>query len=196
MTDSSTFAPGAHPLRSLLGRELSRNWWVLLLRGVAAIIFGVLAFIWPGHSLLALTLLWGAYAVADGVLSLSGAFRGETRWGSRWWLGLVGVAGIIAGVGTFFYPGMTALVLLTFIAVWAIVIGVLEVAGAIRLRKEIRNEWLLILNGLIAIAFGVYLLVRPGQGALTLIWVIGAYAIISGLVSVAFAFRVKGFGQS
>jgi uncharacterized membrane protein HdeD (DUF308 family) len=146
---------------------LAQNWWLVLLRGIAAILFGVLAFLWPGLTLASLVLLYGAFALADGVLAVVAAIRGGGP-GSRWWLAVVGLAGIIVGLLTFLWPGVTALVLLVFIAVWAIAIGVFEIVGAIRLRKEIDNEWLLILSGALSVLFGLVLLVQPGAGALAL----------------------------
>ena len=128
-----------------------RNWWLEVLRGVAAIIFGILAFAWPGITLLTLVLFWGAFALVDGVLAIAAAVKGGNPM-PRWWLAIVGIAGIVAGVLTFLMPGLTALVLLTFIAVWAIVLGVMEIYGAIKLRKEIEGEWFLILNGALSVA--------------------------------------------
>src|SRR5215470_18446578 len=148
-------------------RSLADNWWLLLLRGIAGIAFGVLAFFWPGLTLVTLTWLWGAYALADGVIAIWAAFNasgGDA--GPRWWLGLSGVAGILAGVVTFYYTGTTTLVLLTFIAVWAVINGALQIWGAIALRKVLQHEWLLILNGVLSIAFGVILMAQPGAGAL------------------------------
>jgi uncharacterized membrane protein HdeD (DUF308 family) len=177
---------------------LADNWWLLLLRGIAAVVFGVLAFVWPVLTLLTLTFLWGAYAIADGVLALWEAIAGRGghvgqmgHMGSRFWLAIVGIAGIIAGLLAFAWPGVTALVLLMFIAVWAIVTGLFEIWGAIQLRKEIEGEWLLILSGLLSIAFGVILLARPGIGALAVVWLIGWYAILAGGVYIALAFRLK-----
>ena len=126
---------------------LTKNWWVLVLRGVLAIIFAVLTFVRPGITLASLVLLFGAFAFADGVLHLIAAFRSGT--GSWWALVLAGLFGIGAGVVTFFYPGLTALTLLYCIAFWSIFAGVAEIMAAIRLRKEIEGEWLLGLAGLI-----------------------------------------------
>ena len=192
---STQIQPGRpSPLLGLVLRELAENWWLLLLRGIAAIAFGILAFVWPGLTLLALTLMWGIYAIADGVLALWAAIAskgGEIA--PRWWLAVVGVAGILAGLVTFVWPGMTALVLLMFIASWAIVIGVLQLWGAIRLRKEIEGEWLLGLSGVLWVAFGVIMFVRPGAGALALIWWIGSFAILAGFVYIALAFQLKKY---
>jgi len=182
------------PLLGLLLRELAENWWLLLLRGIAAIAFGILAFGWPGLTLLALTLMWGIYAIADGVLALWAAIAskgGEIA--PRWWLAIVGIAGVIAGLLTFVWPGMTALILLIFIASWAIVIGVLQIWGAIRLRKEIEGEWLLGLSGVLWVAFGVIMFAQPGAGALALIWWIGSFAILAGCVYIALAFQLKKY---
>ena len=184
--------PGSEVLRSL-----ADNWWLLLLRGIAAIAFGVLTFFWPGLTLVTLTLLWGAYALMDGVIAIWAAFNasgGDA--GPRWWLGLSGVAGILAGFVTFYYTGTTTLVLLMFIAVWAIIIGILQIWGAIALRKVLQHEWLLILNGVLSIAFGVVLLAQPGTGALALAWTIAWYAIFFGCLYVALAFRLKQYKRA
>ncbi|HET7083124.1 MAG TPA: HdeD family acid-resistance protein [Rhizomicrobium sp.] len=167
-----------------------KNWWLLLLRGIAAIIFGVLAFAWPGVTLLTLILFYGAFALVDGVLAIIAAITGGAP-GPRWWLAIVGLLGIAAGLLTFLMPGLSALVLLFFIAGWAIATGVFQIIGAIQLRKEIDNEWLLILGGIISVLFGIGVMVAPGAGALALIWVIGTYAIIIGVLLVALAFRLK-----
>ena len=184
--------PGSEVLRSL-----ADNWWLLLLRGIAAIAFGVLTFFWPGLTLVTLTLLWGAYALVDGVIAIWAAFNasgGDA--GPRWWLGLSGVAGILAGFVTFYYTGTTTLVLLMFIAVWAIIIGTLQIWGAVALRKVLQHEWLLILNGVLSIAFGVVLLAQPGTGALALAWTIAWYAIFFGCLYVALAFRLKQYKRA
>jgi len=139
-------------------------------------------------------LMWGIYAIADGVLALWAAIAskgGEIA--PRWWLAIVGIAGVIAGLLTFVWPGMSALILLIFIASWAIVIGVLQIWGAIRLRKEIEGEWLLGLSGVLWVAFGVIMFAQPGAGALALIWWIGSFAILAGCVYIALAFQLKKY---
>jgi uncharacterized membrane protein HdeD (DUF308 family) len=189
---SSMQQPQAHTLGSSasLLHALAKNWWLVVLRGVAAIVLGILAFVWPGITLLTLVLFWGAFVLVDGVLAIAAAVTGGNPM-PRWWLAIVGLAGIAAGALTFLMPGLTALVLLTFIAVWAIILGVLDIYGAITLRKEIDNEWLLIVNGIAAIVFGVLLLWRPGLGALAVVWIIGAYAILLGIIYVAFGLKLK-----
>jgi uncharacterized membrane protein HdeD (DUF308 family) len=174
---------------------LAKNWWLLLLRGIAAIIFGVLAFAWPGVTLLTLILFYGAFALVDGVLAIIAAITGGAP-GSRWWLAIVGLLGIAAGLLTFLMPGLSALVLLFFIAGWAIATGVFQIMGAIQLRKEIDNEWFLILGGIISVLFGIGVMLAPGAGALALVWVIGAYALIIGVLLVALAFRLKKHAHS
>jgi len=173
---------------------LAENWWLLLLRGIAAIVFGILAFVWPGITLLSLTLLWGAYALADGVLALWAAISGKgAEIASRWWLAVVGIAGILAGLLTFGLPGTAMQVLLIFISSWAIVIGAMQIWGAIQLRKEIEGEWLLIVSGLLSIAYGIILIVQPAAGALALVWLIGWYAILLGVDYVALAVRLRKY---
>jgi uncharacterized membrane protein HdeD (DUF308 family) len=171
--------------------DLARNWWVLLIRGLAAIAFGILAFMWPGISLLALVVLYGAYALIDGVAALALAFT-SGRGGAPWWgMVLVGVAGIAAAVVTFLWPGITAFALLMIIAAWSIVRGIMEIVAAIRLRQVLRHEWLLALAGAISIAWGLLLVARPAAGALALVWVIGAFAIAFGIVAVTLAIRLR-----
>lgn len=181
--------------RGLLSR-FADYWWLLLLRGIAAVAFGVLAFFWPGLTLVALVLVWGAYALADGILALWAALAargGDT--GTRWWLALGGVVSILAGLVAFFYTGMTALVLLMFIAAWAIIVGAVMIWGAIELWKVLDDAWLLVLNGVLAIAFGVILIAQPGAGALALVWMIAWFAIVFGILHIALAFRLKRFKQ-
>jgi uncharacterized membrane protein HdeD (DUF308 family) len=171
---------------------LAENWSLLLLRGIAAISFGVLAFIWPGLTLLTLIFLWGAYAIADGAFALGAAVSskgGEIA--PRWWLALIGLAGILAGLLAFVWPAITAQVLLVLIASWAIFTGALQIWGAIQLRKEIEVEWMLVLSGLLSIALGVALLARPGVGALAVIWLIGSFAILVGCIYVSLALWLK-----
>src|SRR5262249_54331370 len=165
----------------VLLHALARHWWLLLLRGICAILFGVLTFVWPGITLLTLVLLYGAFALVDGVLALAEAVMGGAP-APRWWLALVGLLGIAVGILTFAWPGITALVLLLFIAGWAIATGILQIVGAIRLRKEIDNEWLLIASGVLSVIFGLILVAQPGTGALALLYVIGIYAILYGIL--------------
>jgi len=170
---------------------LVQNWWAIALRGVVALIFGLLSLIWPGLSLAALVLLFGAYALVDGIFALIAAMRraeAHMRWAPFAWEGVFGIA---AGVVTFFWPGITALVLLYFIAAWAVLTGIFKIAAAIRLRKEITDEWALGLNGVASIIFGIVLIVFPGAGALALIWLIGAFAILFGLLLLALALRLR-----
>jgi uncharacterized membrane protein HdeD (DUF308 family) len=176
-----------------LAAILFRNWWVLLLRGLVAIAFGVLIWLQPGISLAALVLLFGGYSMADGVLGVwTAVAKREER--EHWWLLLLeGLLGIGVGILTFLVPGITALVLLFYIAIWAIATGVLEIAAAIRLRKEIEGEWLLILSGLASVVFGVILMAQPGVGALAVLWLIATYAIVFGVLLVILAFKARSF---
>jgi uncharacterized membrane protein HdeD (DUF308 family) len=170
---------------------LARNWWIFVLRGVAAIIFGILTFVEPMTSLAVLVLFWGAYALVDGVFSIIAAFKRADAGGFPWWMFLMGVVGVIAGIYTFMAPHITALVLLYVIAVFAIVRGVTEIGAAIRLRKEIDNEWLLILAGAASLIFGCLLFVFPGAGALALVLYIGAMAIVIGVVEAVLGLRLR-----
>jgi uncharacterized membrane protein HdeD (DUF308 family) len=178
------------PPRPML-HALARSWWLLLLRGVAGIAFGIVAFIWPGLTLVTLVLLYGAFALVDGVLSLIAAFTGGAKPLPTWWLIVVGILGIAAGIVAFLWPGITAFALVMLIGAWALVHGIFEIIGAIQLRKEIDNEWLLILGGLLSVGFGILVLLAPGAGALGLVWAIAAYSIAFGILFVALALRLR-----
>ena len=170
---------------------LGRNWGWVVLRGVVAVLFGAVAFGWPNITLAALVILWGAYAFADGVLALIAAWQVRDQGRPFWSLLIVGVLGIAAGAVTFMWPAMTALTLLMFIAAWAVVMGVFQIAAAVRLREEIQGEWRLGLSGLLSVIFGIVMFAQPGAGALALIWVIGAYAILFGILLIALGVRLK-----
>lgn len=189
MSERADSTPALVPPSLLEG--LARNWWLMLLRGIAAIVFGVMAFVWPGPTLAVLVIFFGAYMLVDGALALWAAITGHNGTALRWWLAVVGASGIAVGLMTFFWPGTTALALVLFIGAWSLVRGVFEIIGAIQLRKEIDNEWMLILGGVLSVIFGLGVLALPGAGALALVWVIAIYAIIFGGTMVAFAFRLK-----
>ncbi len=171
---------------------LIRNWWALALRGVFAILFGLMAIVWPGLTLAALILLFGAYALVDGVFAV---VHGVSSYGERerWWVTVLeGIAGIIIGIVTFLWPDLTALTLLTIIGVWAIFTGVMEIMGAIQLRQVIEGEWLYILSGIASVVFGALVILFPGAGALSLTWLIGTYALVFGVMFIILAFRLRG----
>ena len=169
------------------------HWWALAIRGGIAILFGLAALLRPGIALEALILLFGAYALVDGVFSIVGVFGGTRGGTPRWLLFIEGVASIVAGLIAFFLPGLTAILLLYLIAAWAIVTGISEIAMAIRLRKEIRGEWALIVGGALSVVFGVILaVVGPVVGLISLIWLIGFYAVVFGVMMLVTAFSVRG----
>jgi len=176
-------------------QRLSFNWTALALRGVVAIVFGIIAIVLPGITLGALILLFAAYALVDGVSHVITGFRQPSGNSPDWLLIATGVVGIAIGVVAAVLPGITALFLLAIIGAWAIVIGALEIVAAYRLRKEISGEWLLTIDGVISIAFGIYILVFPGAGALALVLLIGLYAIISGVTLLGLAFRMRSMAD-
>jgi len=177
-----------------LAALLRRYWWLLALRGLAAVLFGILAFVWPGMTIFWLVCFFGAYALVNGILSFVLAAKAPKGSGVA---GLIfgGLLSVAAGLLTFFWPALTALGLLILIAWWAIVNGVMEIIMAIRLRKVITNEWFLILAGLASIVFGVLLLLQPTVGALVLIWWIGAWALFFGVLLMILAFRMRHLGR-
>lgn len=175
---------------------LTRNWGLVALRGIVAILFGVLTIFYPAITLATLILLFGAYAFVDGIFMALAAIanrHGEPRWVALLIGGLLGVA---AGLVTLFMPGITAVVLVSLVAAWAILTGIAEIVAAIRLRKEITGEWILVLAGVLAVAFGLLLFVRPGAGALAVVLWIGVYALIYGVVLLALGFRLRSWGRT
>ena len=176
----------------LMLENLARNWWVFVLRGVAAILFGVVAFMWPGITLAALVLLFAFWALFDGILALIGSV-GAAEAHEPWWpLVFMGLLGIAAGLFTLRWPGITALALLFVIAYWSILRGLLEIVAAVRLRHLIPGDWWVIISGIASIAFGVLLVMYPASGLLAVIWLIGIYAVVFGISLIMFGVRLKG----
>jgi uncharacterized membrane protein HdeD (DUF308 family) len=173
----------------MLSGVAGRVWWTLVLRGVVAVLFGLAALFWPGKTLFVLILFFGAYTLVDGIFAIVGGIMDSSR---RWLLLIEGVLGVVAGLILLARPGLGALVLLYVIAFWAIVTGVMEILAAISLRREIDNEWLMILGGALSVLFGVILAILPGAGLLSLTWLIGAYALVFGVAFIFLGFRVKG----
>jgi uncharacterized membrane protein HdeD (DUF308 family) len=171
---------------------LARRWWALALRGVIAVLFGLLTFFIPGVTLISLVLLFGFYAILDGIFDIVSAMKAP---GHHWPLLVEGIVGIVAGIVTFMWPGITAMFLLYLIAFWAILTGVLEIVAGIRLREVIANEMLLILMGVISTLFGILIIIFPGAGALAIIIWIGAYAVVFGIILIVLAFRLRSFRQ-
>ncbi len=171
--------------------QLFRNWWMPAVRGVLAIVFGVLALIWPEPTKLALVLLFGAFALTDGSVAVAAGIALAKHF-ERWWaLLLEGLTGIVIGVLTFFWPNVTGLVLLYFIAAWAVITGVFEIVTAIQLRRVISGEWAMIGSGLMSVLLGIVLFVFPAAGAVSLVWLIGIYAVTFGIMELIFAFRLR-----
>jgi uncharacterized membrane protein HdeD (DUF308 family) len=170
---------------------ICRRWWVLLLRGIVAILLGISAIAWPGITLVALAYVFGTFSLIDGVAALVIGFRGESD-GTVWWTMVVlGVIAIAAGIIAFVWPGLTLLVLLTVIAVSAILRGAIEIAAAIRLRKEIDDEWILGLSGALSILFGALIIYRPDAGLIALALLIGAYMLALGILAIALSLRLR-----
>jgi uncharacterized membrane protein HdeD (DUF308 family) len=164
----------------------------LAVRGAAAVLFGIVTLVWPRLTLTALVLLYGAYALVDGVSMLAAAFTGGSQEGaSKALVVLIGLAGVAAGIITFVWPGITALALLFVLAGWALITGVLEIVAAVRLRRELRGEWLLAVAGVLSVLFAIFLVITPGAGALVITWLIGWYALFAGVVRLALAWRLR-----
>lgn len=174
---------------------LARDWWSLALRGLAAIIFGIVAWIWPDLTVTALVIIFGAFALVDGAFALATAWAIRNRDGNRPGLLLQGIAGIVIGIVTLVWPDITALALMYLIAAWAIVSGVFEIVAAIELRRVISGEFLLALSGIASVIFGIVVAIFPGSGAVALVWLIGLYAIAFGLLLIVLAFRLRSWQE-
>jgi uncharacterized membrane protein HdeD (DUF308 family) len=169
----------------------ARNWWVLLLRGIAAIVFGLAAFVWPGLTLAVLVIMFGAYIFVDGVFGTIDAIRYRKDMDNWWFWLLDGILGILAGAVMLLMPGVSAFVLLVFVAAWAILGGAIRIFAAIQLRKQISGEWILIASGLLSIAFGVAIVALPHAGLVSIAWIIGFWALAFGVLFVLLAFRLR-----
>jgi uncharacterized membrane protein HdeD (DUF308 family) len=178
------------PFLDLYFDNLARYWWLLALRGAAAIIFGIFAYVWPEMTVVAMMVIFGVYAIIDGVAAIAAA------WQCRWWgMIAVGVLSIIAGIIAFVWPGLTAFILIEVIAIWAIVRGVVEIVAAVQLRRAIENEWILAVGGALSVIFGAMLFAWPAAGILSVTWLIGTFAILFGLLACATAFRLRAIGR-
>ena len=170
---------------------LSRNWWAVAVRGACALLLGLFGLLVPGVTLVALIWLFGAYALVDGVFAIIASVRAAERH-ERWWPTLLeGVAGVLAGLLTFAWPGMTAILLVYMIGGWAVVTGVLKIVAAVRLRRSIRGELIFILNGIISVVFGLFLLALPAIGIIAIVWWVAGYAMFRGLMLIALGFRLR-----
>jgi uncharacterized membrane protein HdeD (DUF308 family) len=175
----------------MLIETLKRHWWVPVIRGIVAIVFGIIAFTHPGLAATTLVLFFGAWVLIDGIFRVVGAIGHRTSdpdWG---WHLVIGLLGIIVGLLTFHAPGITALALVIYIAAWALMIGASEIAIAVKMRREIKGEWFLILMGLASIVFAVLLLWNPIAGAAAVIWLIAWYALVMGVLAIFFGFRLR-----
>ncbi len=172
-------------------RTLRHAWWLVLLRGILAIVFGLMAWAWPKLTLFVLVAFWGAYALVDGAVALVAGLRMRAANGPLWSVIVVGLLGIGAGAAALLWPGMTALVMLMFIASWAIAIGAFQIITAVRLRREIENEWMMGVSGALSILLGILLIMNPNAGWVTLVWLIGGFSIAFGALLVMLALRLK-----
>lgn len=174
-----------------LVRVMANHWWVPLLRGIAAILFGLLALVWPGLTVYVLLVAFGVYAVIDGVMAIIISFR-RRSFDENWWAWLVeGLLSLIIGVMAMAWPKTAALALIIWMAAWAIVAGVFRIVEAIRLRREIDGEWMLILSGLLSVLWGALMIYLPAAGLLSIAWLIGSFAIAIGVTMIVLAFRLR-----
>lgn len=175
---------------------LRKAWGWVALRGILAVIFGVLALAMPGITLTILVIVWAVYALIDGVFALVAGFRMRDNGRPLWALIIVGVLGVAAGVITFLWPALTALTLIFIIGIWAIAIGIFQIVAALRFRKYIHGEWLHVLSGVVSVLFGIAVVVQPGAGAIALVWLIGGFAIVFGVLLIGIALRLRSVSRS
>ena len=172
---------------------LAHNWWMLLLRGILAFVFGLLCVTYPDVTLFVMTIMFGVYALLDGILALASSVKTATG-GSQWWSTIFeGIVGIVVGLFILIWPGITAFGLVYLIGMWAIITGIFEIMAAIRLRQHFTNEWLLIISGVASVIFGLLIIVIPRAGALAVVWWVGTYAIFFGMVFIALALRLRSW---
>jgi uncharacterized membrane protein HdeD (DUF308 family) len=174
-----------------MGTILSRSWWALALSGIAAVLFGILVFSWPRLAVAVLVILFGAFALVDGISSIIMAVEGIEHHQTWVWPLAHGIAGVLAGLVTFAWPRLTALALLFVIAVWAIVAGAIQIFAALELRRALHDEWIMLAGGALSVLFGVVVILRPGAGALALIALIGVFAVVLGIARISLAFRLR-----
>lgn len=192
---STTFNPAFDDGSNPAAQTLVQNWWLFTLRGVLGVIFGCIALIFPGPTILSLVLLFSAYMLVDGVFAIISAVRAIRRKQDRWGLLIFeGLLNIVVGVGALLWPGLTVVVFVWMIAAWAIVSGALMTAAGFRLNND-HGRWWLVLGGLLSFAYGVLLIVTPLIGAIVLTWWLGAYALVFGVALVVFSFKLRSRQQ-
>ncbi|MBV8748946.1 MAG: HdeD family acid-resistance protein [Candidatus Eremiobacteraeota bacterium] len=175
--------------------RLTAHWWLLLIRGILALALGIVMPLYPGQAIVAVALVFGAYALVDGIVAIAAAVRmnhADHNWG---WLLVSGILGVIVGLITFFYPGITILWLALLFGAWAVVTGVLEIATAVRLRAVIQNEWLWVLFGVLSVIAGIVVFFEPAVGILAIVWTISVYAILAGIAMIGVAVRLRGVAR-
>ena len=172
--------------------RLVANWWLILIRGLLAVAFGIACLVFPIAALWVIAVLFGAYALVDGVVAFAAATRlrhSDERWG---WLLVEGILGVIAGLLALIYPWSAAFALALLLGAWAIVTGILAIMTAFTARRHIPNEWLWVLTGIISVIFGIAVLWSPTYGLFALVWIVSFYAILAGIVLIGLAFRLRG----
>jgi uncharacterized membrane protein HdeD (DUF308 family) len=200
---SADAAPGAHDDRPAarlsshpIADALGRAWWAVMLRGVVAVAFGIVVLAWPGLAFATLLALFGVYCLVDGFLGIWAAVTGHATHENRWLYLLWALVSIGAGLAALLVPGITALALLFYIGAWAVASGVLQIVAAVQLRREIDGEWLLLLSGIVTVVFGMLLFARPGAGAMAMLALLGAFAIVSGIALIFLGIRARHFARN
>lgn len=179
----------------IVARTLSRGWWLYLMQGVLSLVLGILALVWPGHALAVLIILFGLFALLNGVVAIFAAIGAAGTHQSWGWQLAVGVLGVLAGLAILRWPAVTALIVLYIVGIWAIIAGIIGIVGAVADRAEIPHAWLVALAGIVSVLFGIAMLAWPAVGLLTLVYLVGIYAIVYGLIECAIAFRVRTLPQ-
>jgi uncharacterized membrane protein HdeD (DUF308 family) len=175
--------------------DIARQWWALAIRGVIAILLGIVALLMPVAAVAAVAVVFGVFMLLDGIFAVIAGWQTRNTVRHWWALLLEGLTGIVAGLLTVAFPIFAALVLIYFISAWALITGLMEIIAAIRLREQIEGEWRLALSGALSVLFAILLAVWPESGAIAIGWLLGAYAVLFGAVLLALAFHLKGLAD-
>ena len=169
----------------------AKHWWQILIRGLIALIFGILVLAWPGIAIAVFVIIFGAYVFVDGIFTLVAAINYKAGAGSRTWLFIRGIAGIIVGLVIFFFPVIAAAALVILVAAWALVTGVMELIFAFKANQDTAIRWMFAISGILSLILGLLMVAQPIIGALVIVWVIGIYAVLAGILLIILAFRLR-----
>jgi len=174
----------------------AKHWWGILVRGIIALIFGILVLAWPAIAIAVFVIFFGAYILVDGIFTLVSAINYKAGAGSRTWLYIRGIAGIIAGLFALIFPAIAAVALVILVAAWALVTGVMELVFAFKANQDTAIRWMFAISGILSLILGILMVAKPLLGALVIVWVIGAYAVLAGILLIILSVRLRSLKSS